>query len=99
MRKLFSLVVVLLAFMASVMAQSVIKGTVVDTNGDPVIGAAIAEDGTANGTISDFNGQFTIGVTNGASLTISYVGYKTVTVKAQNGMRVVMEEDLSLIHI
>ena len=67
MRKLFSFVVILFACMTPLSAQSVIKGTLVDTNGNPVIGAAIAEDGTTNGTISDINGQFTIGVNNGAS--------------------------------
>ena len=97
MRKLFSLVVVLFAFSLSIFAQQTVSGTVVDTNGEPVVGAAIAEVGTTQGTISDFNGQFTLKVADNAQLRISYVGYKTVTVKAANGMRVTLAEDNALL--
>ncbi|MBQ7210755.1 MAG: TonB-dependent receptor [Paludibacteraceae bacterium] len=93
MRKLFSLVVVLFACSLSMFAQQTVSGIVVDTNGDPIIGAAISEVGTTSGTISDFNGQFTLQVAKDAQLRISYVGYKAVTLKAVNGMRVVLQED------
>ena len=93
MRKLFSLVVVLFACSLSMFAQQAVSGIVVDTNGDPIIGAAISEVGTTSGTISDFNGQFTLQVAKDAQLRISYVGYKAVTLKAVNGMRVVLKEE------
>lgn len=39
---------------------SVLKGTVVDANGEPIIGASVTEDGTQNGTVTDLNGNFTL---------------------------------------
>ena len=97
MRKVFSLVVALLACTLSVFAQQAVSGIVVDTNGDPIIGATISEVGTTIGTISDFDGQFTLQVAKDASLKISYVGYKAVTLKAVEGMRVVLQEDNTIL--
>ena len=72
--------------------NKVIKGTVADETG-PLIGATIKVAGTTNGTVTDFEGNFTIQCAPGATLEISYVGYKTKTMKAQNGMNVILEED------
>lgn len=55
-----------------------IKGRIVDQNGEAVIGATVRESGTSNGTISDFDGNFTLNVASAsASLEISYIGYET----------------------
>ena len=51
-------------------AQSEISGTVVDATGETVIGATVMEKGTSNGTITDFDGNFTIKVNEGAILVI-----------------------------
>ena len=56
-------------------AQITVNGTVIDAaNDEPVIGASILEVGTTNGTITDFDGNFTISVQVGAKLAISYMG-------------------------
>ena len=72
--------------------NKVVKGTVSDAAG-PLIGATIKVAGTTNGTVTDFEGNFSIQCAPGATLEISYIGYKTKTMKAQNGMSVILEED------
>ena len=59
----------------------------------PVIGATVMEKDTSNGTVTDFDGNFTLKVQPGATLVFSYIGYKTVELPAQNGMTVTMEDD------
>ena len=54
-----------------------ITGKVIDQNGDPVVGANVIEKGTTNGSITDQDGRFTLSVSPGASLLISYIGYNT----------------------
>ena len=74
-------------------AQKTITGTVKDVAGDPLIGATVSLGGT-NGVITDIDGNFTLsGVETGATLTISYIGYQTKTVKvgSQNTYEVVLE--------
>ena len=71
-----------------------IKGTVIDNTGFGVIGAAVVVKGTTNGTVTDFDGNFVIDAKVGDVLEISYVGYKTVTIKATaQPMNITMEED------
>lgn len=62
--------------------QSKITGTVVDENGDPMIGVTVKVRGTATGVITDVNGSFTITAEVGKQLELSYVGYETLVVKA-----------------
>lgn len=69
-----------------------VRGTVSDANG-PLIGATIKVAGTTNGTVSDMDGNFKLRCKPGDMLEISYVGYTTQQVKAQQGMNVVLEED------
>lgn len=98
--KTFSIKLALLSlfmfFSASVMAQVTVTGTVIDEQGEPTIGATVREKGTQNGTVTDFNGKFTIKVKNAnATLTISYVGYQTQEVKlaGRNDIKVVLKAD------
>ena len=57
--------------------QTTCKGNIMDTNGDPIIGASIVVSGQKKATISDMEGNFTLPeVATGTTLTISYVGYK-----------------------
>ena len=76
-------------------AQTSISGTVVSNDDEePIIGASIRIDGTKTGTVTDINGNFSLIVPNkNSSLVISYLGMKTVTVKAVNGMKVVLLSD------
>ena len=76
-------------------AQTSISGTVVSNDDEePIIGASIRIDGTKTGTVTDINGNFSLIVPNkNSSLVISYLGMKTVTVKAVNGMKVALLSD------
>ena len=78
-------------------AQSEISGTVVDATGETVIGATVMEKGTSNGTITDFDGNFTIKVNEGAILVISYIGFQTLEVTAQQGMKVTLKDDAEVL--
>ena len=71
-------------------AQEAITGNVVDQTGEPVIGATVMEKGTSNGTVTDFDGNFSLKVAAGKTLTISYIGYQTQELPAANGMKVTM---------
>lgn len=72
-----------------------VTGRVVDNNGEPVIGASILEKGTSNGTITDYDGNFSLEVRSNATLEISFVGYKTQTlaVSGKNVLNVTLSED------
>ena len=74
-----------------------IKGTVVDDNGEPLIGATVMVVGTTIGTSADFDGNFSIKCKPGAKLRISYVGYDTQTMAAKQGMRVVLKESANML--
>lgn len=72
-----------------------ISGTIVDTEGNPVIGASIMEKGTSNGTISDLDGHFVLDVTSNATLQITYIGYASQEIKVSNKkqLNIILEED------
>ena len=73
-----------------------VSGTVLDKSGESVIGASVVVKGTTNGTITDFDGKFTLSnVPNDASLEISFVGYKTqvIPVQGKTTFNVTMVED------
>lgn len=75
---------------------SVFKGSVVDVNGEPLIGVNVLEKGTTNGTITDFDGKFTLNLSSpNAILVFSYIGYvsQEIPAKNQNGLKLVLKED------
>lgn len=66
---------------------SAITGTVVDENGEPVIGASVFEKGNSrNGTATDIDGKFSVKVKPGTMLKVSYIGYRPAEATAANGM-------------
>ena len=77
----------------SVQQNQGIKGTVMDANGETLIGASVKVVGTTNGVVTDLDGNFTLNCKPGAMLEVSYIGYQTITVKAANGMKITMQED------
>ena len=82
------------------MAQGKVSGTVVDANGDAIIGASVIVKGTSTGTVTDYDGNFTIqNVPANGSLVISYVGYRnqTVAVAGKSQVNVTLEEDRQLL--
>lgn len=69
-----------------------VKGVVKDANGEAIIGASVIEKGNAkNGTVTDLDGNYTLKVKRGATLTISYIGYISQETKGGN---IILEEDL-----
>ena len=95
--KNFFLSFVLLSVSTVMCAQTEIKGTVVDTKGETIIGATVMEKGTSNGTITDFDGNFTIKVKEGAILVFTYIGYQTAELPAQQDMKVTMKDDAEVL--
>lgn len=76
-----------------------ITGTVTDGTGETVIGASVVEVGTTNGTITDFDGKFTLKVSQGGKITVSYIGYtpQTITVGAENHYNIKLKEDTEVL--
>lgn len=72
-----------------------LSGTVTDASGEPIIGANVMEKGTTNGAITDIDGNFSFTATDKATLTVSYIGYVTVTVPVGNQtvLQIIMNED------
>ena len=80
-------------------AVSVIQGTVLDENNEPVIGASVSQKGTkGNAVATDAFGNFKIRVAAGTPLEVSYVGYKNETVAAANGMTVYMQPTTEMLN-
>ena len=72
-----------------------VTGTVVDQNGEPLMGVNVIEKGTTNGTMTDMDGRFTLSVPGNATLQISYIGYTTeeVVVNNQTKLNITLKED------
>ncbi|MDE6380043.1 MAG: TonB-dependent receptor [Muribaculaceae bacterium] len=90
----------LLAFvLGGVAAQAaIVKGTVTDEAGEPLIGATVMVAGTNNGTATDFDGNFSIDVEQGKTIHVSYVGYLSQDVKVKgNDLKIVLKEDNALL--
>ena len=75
-------------------ATKKITGTVVDAMG-PVIGASVVEKGTTNGTVTDFDGNFSLNVKPGATIVISFIGFETQEIKVGNrdNFQITMKDD------
>lgn len=75
--------------------QDRVTGQVLDENGEPLPGATVMEKGTTNGTITDVDGNFTLNVTSGSTLLVSFVGYesKEVIVNGQTSINVTLALD------
>lgn len=95
-QKLSMILVVFCLFgFVSVEAQVTVKGTVSDANnGGPIPGVNITEKGTSKGVVSDFDGNYSIEVSSGATLRFSYVGYATqdISVSGKTALDVAMVE-------
>ena len=87
-------------FPMGALAQSLVKGTVNDEAGEPIIGATVKVQGTQNGAITDFNGNFQIQAASNATLNISYVGYvpQTVKVAGKTNITIVLKEDAQMLN-
>src|SRR5699024_8132892 len=77
--------------------QIIVKGIVKDENGEPVVGANVVEKGTSNGTITDMDGNFSLSISEGSQLSITYIGYldQNVTVgKGKTVLNIQLREDM-----
>ena len=73
---------------------SIVTGTVTDQKGEPLLGVNVVVQGTTNGTITDFDGKFSLEVEPNATLLVSYIGYVTASVQVTGSvMNVVLKED------
>lgn len=91
--KSFTIMMFVFAFILSANAQQLsVSGVVKDAaNGEPIIGANILEKGTNNGTITNFDGEFTISVPSNATLVIKYVGYQSAEIPVAGKRNIVIE--------
>ncbi len=98
-KKLLLILSCLLLSIGYIAAQTTkITGTVIDTNGEPVISASVVVKGTTVGTVTDLDGTFSINVPDGKNtLVFNLVGMKSIETKATQNMRVVMENDDKLL--
>ncbi|MCD7936626.1 MAG: SusC/RagA family TonB-linked outer membrane protein [Tannerellaceae bacterium] len=80
-------------------SRKVVNGVVLDEYGEPIIGANVTEIGTVNGTITDVDGKFTLTVSSGATLNISYLGYtpQKVEIGSNSHYTVHLAEDVQVI--
>ena len=89
-----ALLLVMTMLVGSIQAQTVTVN-VKDATGEPVIGASVVEQGTKNGGITDFDGNFTIKLTANKPIVVSYIGMVTQTVNAagKSSVDIVLQED------
>ncbi|MBQ8711554.1 MAG: TonB-dependent receptor [Prevotella sp.] len=95
-KKLLGLLVLfLMVSVQGAWAQWTVKGTVNDEAGEPVIGASVKVVGSSTGSVTDFNGKFSVNASQNGQLEVSYVGYETQRVKiaGRQNIVIVLKED------
>ena len=98
--KNFVLLLVGLIGISSLFAQQLqVKGTVVDAaTAEPLIGVKVLEKGTNNGTITNFDGEFSLSVPTGVPIVISYIGYLTKEINATGAaLQIKLDPDTKLL--
>lgn len=94
------LMMVIVSFYTSIsIAQTEVKGNIKDVSGEPLIGVSIKEKGTSNGTVSDLDGNFAITTSKSNFLQVSYIGYISQEIKAENGktLQIVLQENSEIL--
>lgn len=92
-RRMILVSLVLFWGVAAIAQTIIVKGSVKDNTGEPIIGANILQSGTTNGATTDLDGLFQIETPADAMLKVSYVGYKEKTVAAKETLNIVLRED------
>ena len=94
-RILWLIAFLLFTVQLSAQQKVTVKGKITDEHNEPVIGANIMEKGTTNGVISDFDGFFTLNVSSGATLVVSYIGFaqQEIPVKDKRDFVIRLAED------
>lgn len=97
-QKRFLFLAFLMMSLAVLKAQTQVSGTVLEAStNEPIIGASVVEEGTSNGTATDFDGNFTLTVADGAKISVSYIGFQTQVLAATADMKVLLKEDSELL--
>ncbi|MDD3309687.1 MAG: SusC/RagA family TonB-linked outer membrane protein, partial [Dysgonamonadaceae bacterium] len=96
-RKLMLFLSLFLIGIGTIVAQTQVRGTVVDEAGEPVIGATIQIKGTSQGAITDADGSFILTAPTRGTLVVSYVGYISQEVAVSPNVRITLAEDVSLL--
>lgn len=99
-RRLLSVVIAMVITMLGAKAQQVpVTGTITDTAGEPLPGVTVIVSGTANGTASDLDGNYSIAAPAQGTLQFSYIGYKTqsVQINGRTNINVTMQEDSDML--
>ena len=93
-KRLLMFLAALFLCVGGVVAQTLVKGTVVSSSdGEPVVGASIKVMGTKTGTVTDIDGHFSLKVPADSKLLVSYIGMMPQTVKAKGSMTITLEPD------
>lgn len=94
-KRLLTLALLLFTFTSMLMAQTMkVTGSVVDQNGDPLIGVSVFQKGTSKGSVTDLDGKFAVETLKGATLEFSYIGFNTQDVKVNGeSMNIRMKEN------
>lgn len=79
-------------------AQSRVSGTILTSDGDPVVGASVVVVGTKTGTVTDVDGHYQMSIPVGSTLRISYLGMKPKTVKAKENQTVYLDQDNTMLN-
>lgn len=96
-RRILPLLIGLFLSVGAFAQTMTVKGHVKDSTGEPVIGANIVEKGTTNGTITDFDGNFTLQCKKGVALVISFVGFQSQQLPAAANMVVTLKDDSKML--
>ncbi|MBR1400655.1 MAG: TonB-dependent receptor [Prevotella sp.] len=96
----FALVMLMLLVGSGMLSAQTIKGTVKDSSGEAVIGATVQEKGGKGGTVTDFDGNFSLTLSGGKEIVISYVGMKTqtVNVSGKSTVNIVLEDEATALN-
>ena len=96
----FALVALMLLMESGMLSAQTIKGTVTDSSGEAVIGATIQEKGGKGGTVTDFDGNFSLTLSGGKEIVVSYVGMKTQTVNVagKSTVNIVMQDEATALN-
>lgn len=86
-------------FYPAIAQEKTVRGTVIDVNKEPLIGVNVVEKGTTNGTITDIDGNFKLGLSPGATLVFSYVGFVSQEIQwdGRSSLNVILQDDTELL--
>lgn len=91
--RLLSLLLILMVSITVFAQNTLYSGRVFDESGEPIIGASVVVKGTSQGSVSDMDGKFSFEGTEGATLVISYIGYRSQELRGTKNMVITLKED------